>query len=504
MPCARILHSDIQRRKMSEMIRKSNRTAPDAKSVKRSAKVLFLEPPLSYDHRDIHPRHPPLYAAYAAALLEDNGFETAIIDAFLHGYTQAETISHVVAEKPDVVILLLYDYTRETPIEIVLALAEGLEEALPDSLLGLAGSMDSVFLQSSLEQSQSLDFAIVGEYELPVIELALALRTGAPIHTVASLHVRQDGDLIRTGPPRCIENLDTLHFPAWHLTDFDKYVFIPHRYRHAPFYPLLAGRGCPFSCSTCSEASQANNFRIRSVENVIEEIHFAIEKYGAREIQFSDATFGLKRDWVFELCDKLDAAGIKIPWSALSRVDVMDSEMLQRMARSGCWNLLYGIESGNQHTLERIKKGFTLDQAVETVRATKEAGIETTGSFILGLPGESRPDVLETIAFSIRLDLDYAQFFLLKHIGQQSDLEQWGRITKEWDYSPYDIHGPVFIAENFGSLVEIKALQKLAYRRFYFRWSFIKRKLQDLAKPGQVKRLWAGGRIALRVAFSSA
>jgi radical SAM superfamily enzyme YgiQ (UPF0313 family) len=231
------------------------------------------------------------------------------------------------------------------------------------------------------------------------------------------------------------------------------------------------------------------------------EIAAALDDHGAREIQFSDATFGLQRDWVFELCDAMRDAGVRVPWSAISRVDVLDADMLRRMGEAGCWNLLYGIESGNPETLARIGKGITLDSARRTVRATRAAGIASTGSYILGLPGEDAAAVRRTIEFARELDTDYAQFFLLKAIGQESDLRRWGRLTEEWDFAPYDFRGPVFIPAAIGSLGELKALQKRAYRRFYYRWSFIRRKLPELRVPGQFRRLAAGAWISLRVAL---
>ena len=467
-------------------------------------KVVFLEPPLDYTHTHIFPRHPPHYAAYAAALVEKNGFDVAIIDAFMKHFTERETISAIEKSKPDMVIILPFDYTRETPIDISIDLARGLRERLPSVKIGLAGSMDSDFFKGAMEKSKDFDFAIIGEYEIPCVELVKAIKTGRTLIDVPGLLIMENQQVIQGGPQQMVKDLDALPVPAWHLLSLEDYTFIPHRYRYSPFYPLLAGRGCPFACLTCKEARQSKitNFRIRSVSNVIEEIRFAIREYGAKEIQFSDPTFGLKREWVFELCDTLESEGFNIPWSALTRVDVVDSKMLKRMARAGCWNLLYGIESGNPHTLDIIKKGFSLEQATRTIRATKEAGILTTGSFILGLPGETEKDVLATIDFAINLDLDYAQFFLLKHIGQKSDLAPWGSFTKSWDMSPYDFRGPVFIPSQIESLDKLKALQKLAYRRFYFRWSFIRKTLSELSEPGQIKRLIAGGKIALKAAFS--
>jgi radical SAM superfamily enzyme YgiQ (UPF0313 family) len=466
-------------------------------------KVLFLEPPLSYRHPRIFPRHPPHYAAYAAALLEKNGHAAAILDAFMEHLTEEETVARAARERPDAVAVLPFDYTRETPMEIARPIAARLRGALPGVPIGLAGSMDEGFLRAALADGDAFDFAVVGEDERPFVDVAAALARGEAWRGVPGLLVRTEGGIASTGPGRFVDDLDALPFPAWRLVDLRRYTFIPHRFRHAPFHPILASRGCPFGCLTCKEARVAKitRFRVRSVGNVMAEVRAAVRDHGAREIQFSDATFGLKRDWVFDLCDAFEREGPRVPWSAISRVDVLDAEMLRRMGAAGCWNLLYGIESGNAETLARIGKGITLDRARETVRATRDAGIACTGSYILGLPGEDRAAVLRTIEFARGLGTDYAQFFLLKAIGQESDLARWGRLTDEWDYAPYDFRGPIFVPSAFAGVGELKALQSRAYRRFYFRWPVLRRALRELFVPGQARRLAAGAWIAARVAL---
>lgn len=469
----------------------------------KKTKVTFVEPALIYGNTKVFPRHPPQYAAYAAALLEQKGFYATIIDAFMDRLSENETIEKTVNSSPDVVLILPFDYTRETPVEISQNLASNLRSGIPGALIGMAGSMSEDFLKESILPASAFDFAIVGEYELPILDIAQALSKGQPIDSVFGMLFRKNGGTTFTGPAKMIEDLDDLPFPAWHLIDFQKYVFIPHRYRYSPFYPLLASRGCPFACRTCKEARLAKitHFRLRSVANVIEEIRFAKKVYGAKEIQFSDATFGLQREWVLKLCEAMVQENLNIPWSALCRVDTVDLQMLKAMAKAGCWNILYGIESGNRTTLELIKKGFSVEQAQRAVLATKQAGIETTGSFILGLPNEGRKEVMQTIRFAIELDLDYAQFFLLKEIGQSNDLSKWGRFTENWDFGAFDFRGPVFISDRLSGLKELKELQKLAYRKFYFRWRFVWRKAKEFLRPGQAKRIFSGALIALKAAF---
>ncbi len=454
-------------------------------------RIVFLEPPLSLHPLGIFPRHPPQYALTAAAVLRDAGHDVSLVDAFHEDLSLAETAEKVAALAPELLVIVPYDYTRETQPEVTTQLSRMLASRVPGLILGMAGSVDEPHFRRRMLAAPQLEFACVGEYESTMLSVAAH---GGPCEGVTGLLLRRGDDVISTGPADVPTELDRLPFPAWDLVDFSRYIYVPHRFRRSPMYPLLAGRGCPFACLCCKEAKYAKitRYRLRSVANVMAEIRHAVVTWGAREIQFSDATFGLRRDWVFELCDALEASGLGLSWSAITRVDVVDRDMLRAMKRAGCWNLLYGIESANQHALDLVRKKIDTRQAREAVAWTREAGIESTASFILGLPGEDVADVMRTIRFAARLDSDYAQFFLLKYYGDDSGLDEWGHVEREWDFSPHDFRGPIFVSNRIGSVAQLKALQRIAYARFYLRPRFVMRHLRNLAQPGQWPRYAAG------------
>ncbi|MFH1465404.1 MAG: radical SAM protein [Pseudomonadota bacterium] len=458
-------------------------------------RVLFLEPPLDVRPTGIFPRHPPHHALYAAAVLRDAGHVVMVLDAFVEDLSAIGAAARAIALAPELVLIVPYDYTRETPPEVGQGIATTLRAALPGVRIGLAGSVDADHFRRQLLACPALEFATVGEYERSL--LAVADRGGEGLDGIPGLLLRAPEGIVHTAPAEVVEDLDSLPWPAWDLVDFPRYTFVPHRYKHAPFYPLLASRGCPFGCLCCKEAkwSKITRFRLRSVSDVLAEIRHARERWGAREIQFSDATFGLRRDWVFELCDALEREHPGLPWTALTRVDLMSPELLQAMARAGCWNLLYGVESANQRALDIVHKRIDLGTVRSTFAATQAAGIQTTASFILGLPGEDHADVLRTIAFALELDPDFAQFFVLKYFSDDGALDAWGRVDPTWDLAPYDFRGPVFVPSAFSGPDELHALQRLAYRRFYLRPRVLARRLPELLEPGQIGRYLHAGRI---------
>jgi radical SAM superfamily enzyme YgiQ (UPF0313 family) len=451
-------------------------------------RVLLIEPPLSVTKQGIFPRHPPQYALYSAAVLREAGTEVSILDAFLEDLDINETVERVLEVNPDLTLLLPFDYTRETEPRVTIELVRRIHGAAPHMILGLGGSVDAGFLRQCMDDAGGLSFAICGEYELAMARIAA--HGGTDLSAIPGLLVRDGGRVVETGAGDVVEDLDKLPFPAWDLIDFKRYTFVPHRYRRTPMYPLLASRGCPFACLCCKEATYSKiiHYRLRSVPDVLREIRFAIERYGAREIQFSDATFGIRKEWVFELCDGLEREKLDVTWSALMRANLMTPDVLERMAATGCWNVLVGVESANQHALDRVGKGITPDLALKAVRAARDAGIEVTASFILGLPGEDRADVLRTIDLAIDLAPDYAQFFLWKYYGLENPFADCGRLDDTWDLSQIDFRGPVFIPNGFRDKAELKELQRFAYRRFYLRPAYVWRRLPDLLSFEQMRR----------------
>jgi radical SAM superfamily enzyme YgiQ (UPF0313 family) len=213
------------------------------------------------------------------------------------------------------------------------------------------------------------------------------------------------------GPRPLIQNLDALPFPARDLLPMDKYIPLPNQYKRKPVANLMALRGCPYQCTFCSaNAVFGCSLRMRSAQRVYDEIKQLVDTYGIREISFWDDTLTVNKKWLHELCDLIISNHLDITWSCYARVNTVDLDLLKKMKKAGCWNIFYGIESGNQELLDRIKKGITLDQIRNAVKLTKKAGIEVRGSFMIALPGETPEMAHKTIDFAIELDPDYAQF----------------------------------------------------------------------------------------------
>ena len=171
-------------------------------------------------------------------------------------------------------------------------------------------------------------------------------------------------------------------------------------------------RGCPYSCSFCTTHSYyGSSLRRRSPGRVVQEIRRNVESFGVRDFLFWSDTFTLDRQYVKDLCRAILDSKLKVSWACNSRIDTADLETFRIMKKAGCWMVSYGIESSSQDVLNRSKKGAEVQDADQAVRWTQEAGMMATGHFVLGLPGDTVSSIQETIAFSMTLGLDFAQYY---------------------------------------------------------------------------------------------
>jgi anaerobic magnesium-protoporphyrin IX monomethyl ester cyclase len=213
-------------------------------------------------------------------------------------------------------------------------------------------------------------------------------------------------------------DLDALPFPAWDLMPPARYQYAPHGafVARMPVAPITTSRGCPCACSFCaSPGLWGGGIRFRSPENVLDEIELLVLRHGVREIHFEDDNLTLRRAHVAAICEGLLERGLDISWACPNgvRVDTLDPALLALMKRSGCSLLAFGVESGDPEILRRVGKGTSLEAIEAAIGMAADAGIDTQGFFIFGLPGETDASIERSIRFACDSRLDRAQFLLL-------------------------------------------------------------------------------------------
>lgn len=423
-------------------------------------RVLMINPPYSSSkYKFIGLIAPPLGIAYIAAVLEKNGIEVRIIDAPALNMDFETISSEIKRFAPDIVAL-----TAVTPtIKSALKTAEISKKTSPNTLVVLGG-YHSTFTYQDLLKNEYIDLVILGEGEYTMLELVQAVEKGQDLSKVPGLAFKN----FKTPPRPIIEDLDKVPFPARHLLPMNDYKIMNMK---LPVGTIVSGRGCPYHCSFCaSSAMHGHKLRLRSAENVLDEMEHLVEDHDAEMIAFMDDTFTLNKKRVYDICDGIKERKLDTYWGCTTRVDTLSEDVLKYMKDAGCITLFLGVESADQQNLDNLNKNITVKKIKKTFELTKKYGVRTIASVMLGMPGDSRKNIEYTIKFVKDLDPNYAIFslatpypgtdFYLKSVKEN--------LIKINDWSKYTLLNPVLETVDC-SLQELKKLQKRAFREFYVR-----------------------------------
>ena len=305
---------------------------------------------------------------------------------------------------------------------------------------------------------------------------------------------------MRTENRPTLINLDSLPDPAWHLLDFKLYCPLPDQYKEMPAISMVTSRGCTWKkCTFCFEAGvNANIYRRHSPERIIENIILLQKNYGIKEIDFLDDEFLINELWIEKFAKLIKEKRIKISWSAFGRVDHVTEKMLKIAKEAGCWGVYFGFETGDEELLKVINKGTTLEQARQVCRWCHKHGLEIRGSFMLGLPGETPEKGMKTINFAIELGLNTAAFRLTypEYGTKLYDIaKKEGKIIEGWQ----KMTEVSYIPKGYKNAEELQKIQKLAFRKFYFRPSYVFKRIASIRSFNDVKRNYNGLKFLLGI-----
>lgn len=351
--------------------------------------------------------YPPLGLAYLAAVLAEDGHQLEIFDFGLDPDSPLEEdVQRVCHFEPHVVGITAMTMVYHKVLDTAALLKARLGRPIV-----IGGPHATLFPERVLLEAPAIDYVVRGEGEETLLELVHAVEgRNGELGDIPGLSYRLHGQPVSNPDRELIRNLDALPFPARHLFDLGRYGLSTPDGR--PMITVLSSRGCPYNCAYCFKGIVGRTYRPRSPENIIAELRQIIDKYGVRDFYFIDDLFTLDERRLDALTDQLITEALDARWQCLARVDRVNAAILNKMQAAGCRRIHYGIESGNQEILRRIGKGFSLEQVRQALRWTHEAGIQSKGYFMLGLPGDSEQTMRETTHFAASLGLDEAMFSL--------------------------------------------------------------------------------------------
>lgn len=356
-------------------------------------------PPAVYGARGLVP---PLGLAYLGAVLRRAGHTVSMLDLRVARAPMTALRSHMGRTRPDLV-----GVSAMTPIfHNALHAAKVAKGAGATVVMG--GSHVSAFPRETLLHG-CVDYAILGEGEEAMVELAGRLEGGGDPSSVEGIVLRRGGRVV-VGPASIVADLDSLPFPACDLLPMRVYgnALEPAE----TIYTLVTSRGCPHRCRFCFKQPQDGRVRYRSAGGVADEIEYAKAEFHATEIMFYDDNVTLSRAHILGVCEEILRRGIRVRWEGASRMENVDRDLLRLMKRSGCVRLRYGVESGCERTLRRMGKEISLRRVEEVFRATREAGIKPFAYFIIAYLGETEEDIRATADFARALGAESVMFNL--------------------------------------------------------------------------------------------
>lgn len=266
--------------------------------------------------------------------------------------------------------------------------------------------------------------------------------------------------------------------------------------RREPFATVLTDYGCPYPCTFCVIGTLG--FKTRSVEDALAEIDH-VRSLGIREVFFLDQTFGVVKRRALDLCRGLAERG-DVSWTAFTRPDTADDELLAAMARAGCHTVILGVESADDARLAAYRKGYSVDEVRAGFRRVKRHGLRTVGTFIVGLPEEDAASLRRTLELAVELDLDFLSLNMaVPRFGtpfrrQAIELGLCAEDDLVMDQGGAD----AFLPTKHLGRDEMLALKKEMVRRFYLRPGYLLRRLSSVANPGELARQAREGLSLLR------
>jgi len=375
-------------------------------------KVLLTQSP-SLENRTIGP---PNGLCYMASILEKKGHQVRIIDSILKKYHIENILNEIELFKPEVVGISTVTQFLDGAIKI----CDLIKYKYPKILTILGGCHPSFLYNEILLNNINVDIIVRGEGEI-TLEKILHNYSTSNLFNIKGISFRYNGRIINNEQRELINDLDEIPLPAYHLLDMNNYKISDRFFdiglignQGDNYCTIITARGCPYNCIFCMDRIINNGIRReRSPENIIREIKLLVNNYNIKIIDFIDPVFTINKNWTKEICNLILKENINFSWICTTRVDLIDEEIIKLMKEAGCKIIFFGMESGIQMNLDFLNKNFKTHDIIDAVNIVKKFGVKVAGSFIIGIPGETKKMIFKTILFAKRLNLDNARFPIL-------------------------------------------------------------------------------------------
>lgn len=432
--------------------------------------LLLINPPSAFASyagtkvNAVTQNYPLLSLAYLSAVARKEGFRVSVLDLGIE--REPYRILH---KKLDEITPRFVGITSTTPIfPEAAALSRIIKNHLGSRAKLIIGGPHATALPIEALQKSCFDALVYGEGEETLVEILKE----KPLKEIKGIYYKTDGKIWKTVCRPMMENLDSLPFPALDLFDIKRYKCPKILNRLSPMSNYMTSRGCIYGCTFCNKNIFGRKFRTRSPELVVEEIEYMLRS-GIREIRVVDDMFTTDMDRAKTICRLIIKKGLKFPWNLAAglRVDSVDEEFLKIAKQAGLYQVSLAFESGDQASLDSIRKGITPEQGKKALKMVKKAGLESIGFFMFGLPADTEESLKKTAKFAVELMPDLAKVTITTPFPGTELYRQYEEkgLIKSRDWTLYNLHniGDIYEHPN----IDYKILKK-HYNKFYYKFYF--------------------------------
>ncbi len=409
-------------------------------------------------------------AAIAASLLQNN-HEVRVIDMNIDQHSNDSLLGHIKKEDYDIVGFSIY----VTTLRRALLLSKMVKQQMPEKTVIIGGPHVTLYPDDAF--SEDVDYIFLGEADHSILELIEYMNNGngeAP--QITGLLKRVNGEFKGDTSTNLVKDMNVLpKIELDKMYDLSRF-YPPVHIRGKKVMNVIGTRGCPYKCTFCAVA-EINGVKLRKLtpENFIDQLEYFV-KQGYDSFIIYDDTFTIDRKRAAAIAKEILARRLNIKWNCFTRVDLITPELLDLMKESGCYHIMFGCESFNEKTVQKLKKGFTVEQSYKGIEMTNKAGIMAASSFMLGLPGETKEDMLHTIHEVCRLPFSTALFPIFepyKGTNIYDDCKNEGKwIKSEFKNNLLTDQEEIWVPDTC-SREEIEELAKYAFQSFYLRPGYI-------------------------------
>ena len=444
----------------------------------------------------------PIWLSYATAVAEQE-HEVRLADAPAWNWSLEDVLKDVRKFEPELVVV----DSSFTSLKNDIRVAQEIKKEI-DCKTVLVGPPASQYPEEILKRG--IDIVARYEYDFTIMDIANAIEKGKEFREIRGISYKKDGTILHN-PDReftSSEDLDKIPFVS---KVYKRHLNIRNYFLNYCLYPMVqifTGRGCPYRCTFCSwpQTFMGRKYRVRSIDNVLDELEWIEENLDAKEVFFEDDTFTISKKRVNEFCKGYIERGLEISWSCNARADTLDLETMKNMKKANCRFLVVGFESADDDVLRNIKKGFTVETARDFAKNVKKAGLFLHADFIIGLPGEKRETIEKMKRFIREIKPDQLQVSVVTPFPG-TELYEWLKengylITDDpEEYLDKDGHQRSIVSYPWLSSEEIVKIVDEILREYYLSPRYIPIALRQFLRGKglcEIKRLFRSAMMFLK------